>query len=180
MTRTSVGEFLIFYHYTEKRMLFFFRREVTFVEPNDEREKIKRLVLRVRETETPGRQGAAFCYAKAAYAAFREITALRDEGFSMAAIHKVMEIDGLLPENSSPHSFRRAFRRELARRDRAATATRNEHQDSDTGKQEAASGSAKPSEGAEAERERIRRQASATAKTGSGAIVKRADGGFDF
>lgn len=158
------------------------------MEPNDEREKIKRLALRVRETETPGRQGAAFCYSKAAYAAFREITALREEGFSMATIHKVMESDGLLPKNSSQYSFRRAFRRESARRERAAKAPRNEHPGNDTGKREAVTPAGKTAaaegekilDGAEAERERIKKMTSVTVKTANGTIVKHADGSFDF
>jgi DNA-binding transcriptional MerR regulator len=169
-------------------MLFFFWKEVAFVKPDDEREKIKRLALRVRETETPGRQGAAFCYSKAAYAAFSEITALREEGFSMATIHKVMESDGLLPKNSSPYSFRRAFRRESARRERAAKAPREEHPHSDTGKREAVTSATKPAAADEgkildeegAERERIRKMTSVTVKTANGTIVKHADGSFDF
>lgn len=90
------------------------------MEPDDEMEKIRNIVLSVRETETPGRHSEAFYYARAAYTAFREINALREEGFSMAAICKVMERDGLLPKDASRDSFRRAFRKELARRDRAS------------------------------------------------------------
>ena len=51
---------------------------------DEEKEKIKRLTQRVKETETPGRRRVASCYSRVAYAVFHEITALREEGFSMA------------------------------------------------------------------------------------------------
>ena len=86
----------------------------------DEEMKRISLVQRVRETETPGKYGAAFCYSKAVYAAFGEILALREEGFSMVAICKVMKSDGLLPKNANPYSFRRAFKREFTRREKTA------------------------------------------------------------
>ena len=70
------------------------------MDADEEQERIGNLVQRVREIETPGRYGAAYCYSKAVYAAFREISALRGEGFSMTAICKVMESDGLLPKSA--------------------------------------------------------------------------------
>ena len=90
------------------------------MDADEEKARISNLIHRVRETETPGRYGAAYCYSKVVYAAFREISALREEGFSMTAICKIMESDGLLPKNASPFSFRRAFKRELARREKTA------------------------------------------------------------
>ena len=94
------------------------------MEIDEEKGKIRHLAQRVRETETPGKHGAAYCYTRAAYAAFHEIVELREERFTLAAICKVMERDGLLPEHANPHSFRRAFKKELASREKAAKVQR--------------------------------------------------------
>jgi hypothetical protein len=169
-------------------VLFFFLKEVAIVEPDGEREKIRRIALRVRETETPGRRGAAFCYARAAYAAFREISELRGEGFSMAAICKVMENDGLLPKGASRHSFRRAFRKELARRGRAAKAERGEHPAANAaGKKEPRAPARKPAAADKpenpvsgAEDEKLKELTGNVVDTGTGVIRKLPNGSFDF
>jgi hypothetical protein len=157
---------------------------VSFVEANEEKEKIRRLVQRVKETETPGRHGAAFCYSRAVYAAFHEIAALREEKFSLAAICKVMESDGLLPERACPHSFRRAFRRELARRNKAAMTQRGDNQIGGVGRKE----SAAPPKEVEGrgknpdykESVNFRRQCGNDQILGSGVIKKLPDGSFVY
>ncbi len=70
----------------------------------EEAEKIKNLFQSIRELETPGRHAPSYCYSRVSYTAFREITALREEGFSMAAICRSLERDGLLPESAMRRS----------------------------------------------------------------------------
>jgi hypothetical protein len=73
----------------------------------------------IRETESPGRRGGEFPYARAVYACFSEIQGLMAEGFTLATICKFLEKKVALPASADTHSFCRAFRRELARRERA-------------------------------------------------------------
>jgi DNA-binding transcriptional MerR regulator len=65
----------------------------------------------LRETETPGRRGGEFIYARAVYAYFREIEELKAEGFTLATICRFLEKREILPAGSDPRSFCRAFRR---------------------------------------------------------------------
>ena len=78
------------------------------------------LLEEVRATEIPGKRGGEFLYAKAIYAYFNEIEKLKAEGFTFITICKSLERRGILPKNSDPHSFRRAYRREIIRRQRTA------------------------------------------------------------
>ena len=70
----------------------------------------------IRKTESPGRKGGAFPYAKTIYGYYAEIQELSDEGFSLATICSYFQKKGILPGDADVHSFRRAFRREVARR----------------------------------------------------------------
>ena len=72
----------------------------------------------IRVAETPGKRGGEFLYAQAIYAYFDEIEKLKAEGFTLATICKFLEKKEALPIGSNPYSFRRAFRREAARRKR--------------------------------------------------------------
>jgi DNA-binding transcriptional MerR regulator len=73
----------------------------------------------IRATEMPGKRGGEYLYAQAIFAYFNEIEKLKAEGFTMATICKFLEKKEVLPNNSDPYSFRRAFRREVVRRERA-------------------------------------------------------------
>jgi hypothetical protein len=83
----------------------------------------------IRETETPGKRGGEFVYAQAVYGCFDEIEKLKVEGFTLTTICKYLERKGLLPANSDPRSFCRAFRRrrEAARRRQTALKEGNVH-----------------------------------------------------
>jgi DNA-binding transcriptional MerR regulator len=83
-------------------------------------EELLNVLAGIRKTESPGRKGGEFPYARTVYACFEEIQKLRDEGFTMATIRSYLEGKGVLPAGTDPHSFCRAFRRETARRQRAA------------------------------------------------------------
>ena len=73
----------------------------------------------IRATETPGRRGGEFFYAQVIYGHFGEIEKLKAEGFTLTTICKFLEKKGALPSGSDLRSFRRAFRRETASRQRA-------------------------------------------------------------
>jgi hypothetical protein len=45
----------------------------------------------IRDSESPGRRGGGFHYARAIYAYFTEIQELKAEGFTMATICKFLE-----------------------------------------------------------------------------------------
>ena len=77
------------------------------------------LLEEIRTTETPGKRGGEFLYAQAVYSCFSDIEILKAEGFTLATICKYLEKREILPKNSDPHSFCRAFRREIKRRQRA-------------------------------------------------------------
>ena len=148
------------------------------MEADEEMEKIRCLVQRVRETKTPGRHGATYCYSRLVYVAFREIAALREERFSMAAICKVMESDGLLPERASLNSFRRAFRREVARRNKAANRV---NAPVDKANPAAVSpNKAAQNKMGETEKELNRKMSGRVVNTGLGKIIKNSDGSFDI
>ena len=70
----------------------------------------------IRATEMPGKRGGEFSYARAIYAYFDEIRKLKAEGFTLTTICNFLEKKGVLPTDSDPRSFRRAFRREAVRR----------------------------------------------------------------
>ena len=156
------------------------------METYEKMEKIGSLVQRVKESETPGRHGATYCYSRVVYAAFREIAELRDEKFSLAAICRVMESDGLLPERACPQSFRRAFRRELARRNKAAMKQRGDNSVSDPSKKESfALSRESTAEGrgknpTDKESGRFTRSAGKEPTSGSGGIKKLLDGSFEY
>jgi hypothetical protein len=82
-------------------------------------EKFSGILDDIRKTESPGRSGGEFPYARAVYAYFPEIQGLMEEGFTLATICKFLVKKGVLPAGADTHSFCRAFRREKARRERA-------------------------------------------------------------
>ena len=83
------------------------------------------LLEEIRLTETPGKRGGEFFYAQVVYAHFSEIEKLKTEGFTLATIYKFLEKKEVLPIDSDTHSFRRAFRREIARRQRVVLKEEN-------------------------------------------------------
>ena len=76
------------------------------------------LLEEIKETEIPGKGGGGFFYAQVVYGHFDAIEKLKVEGFTLTTICRFLEKKGALPPNADPHSFRRAFRREIARRQR--------------------------------------------------------------
>lgn len=78
------------------------------------------ILAEIRKTKSPGRRADASPYAQAIYEYYEEIQELAIEGFTMVTICKYFEGKGRLPNGADQHSFRRAFRRENARRERKA------------------------------------------------------------
>ena len=70
------------------------------------------------KNETPLKKKEGQIYSNTAKNFFSKIRALRNRGFSFIQIYKAFEKTGLLPEESNPYSFRQAFVREAAKRDR--------------------------------------------------------------
>jgi hypothetical protein len=83
------------------------------------------LLGEIRKTEAPGRRGCEFVYAQVIYGCFGEIEKLKAEGFTLTAICKYLERKEVLPADSDPRSFCRAFRREAARRKQTTLKERN-------------------------------------------------------
>lgn len=83
---------------------------------NEERLNI---LVDIREMESPGRRGCVSPYAQVIYGYYTEIQELLDDGFTMATVCSYFEKKGVLPDNADKHSFRRALRRETARRKKA-------------------------------------------------------------
>jgi hypothetical protein len=71
-------------------------------------------------------KGGAFVYAGAIYSYYDDIRELKADGFTFATICKFLEGKGMLPPDADRRSFCRAFRREAARRKRAAKAKKTE------------------------------------------------------
>ena len=88
-------------------------------EKGQQEEKRLDILADIRKTESPGRKNGAFLYAKAIYGYYVEIQELSDEGFTLATICSYFQKKGILPDEADVHSFRRAFRREVARRKKA-------------------------------------------------------------
>ena len=84
--------------------------------------KLPDIVGDIRKTESPGRKTDTFSYAKAIYTYYEEIEQLTAEKFTMTTICKYLEGKGALPNDADVHNFRRAFRRERARREKLAMA----------------------------------------------------------
>jgi hypothetical protein len=78
----------------------------------------------IRETELPGRRGGVSHYARTVYACFAEIQNLTAEGFTLSTICKFLERKGVLPQGADTRGFCRAYRREVARRERPVRSKR--------------------------------------------------------
>jgi len=160
------------------------------METEEETEKIRRLAQCVRKTETPGIRRSAHCYSRAVYSAFSEIAVLREEGFSLTAIYKVMKAEGLLPEHARLNSFQKAFKKELARRSKMTKTQGTNNPSGGTNKKiptevspvisERKKPEAKVAGREETGAERIKRMTSNTVHIGTGTIIKHADGSFDY
>ena len=87
----------------------------------------------IKATEIPGNSGGEFFYAQAIYSYFSDIEKLKAEGFTLTTICKYLEKKGVLPTNSTPRSFRRAFRREVERRKQVIAKEKNIHDTSTKG-----------------------------------------------
>ena len=98
----------------------------------DEEKSDKRLdiLTEIRETEMPGRGGAASPYAQIIYEYYAEIEELVGEGFAMVAICRYFQKKGVLASDADVHSFRRAFRRENLRRKRAGKSNESKRKSS--------------------------------------------------
>jgi hypothetical protein len=82
-------------------------------------EAVTRLIDEENAIASPG----ADSYSRTVFLAFDKIRALRERRVSFARICGSFEISGMLPENASPHSFRQAYAREMARRNKAGNET---------------------------------------------------------
>jgi hypothetical protein len=96
-------------------------------------ERLQSILEDVRETEAKGRKGGMFAYAAAIYRYFDDIRELTSDGYTFATVCKFLEGKNILPADSDPRSFCRAFNREASRRKRAAKSKKAEGTH-DTGK----------------------------------------------
>lgn len=152
-------------------------------------EGIKRVIQKLRD-EVPLRKCDAMIYAARAREYCQEIQRMRNDGFSYLQICRAFEEERLLPENSKADSFRQACRRAFIKQGKRKdlAVARKEAPAPVTGK--ASEGPPKKGEAsheastqtAEA-LERERRKKLGLDKpifTGTGTIIKHADGSFDF
>lgn len=142
--------------------------------------KVADILAEIRNVASPGRSGKAYPYAQTIYACFSEIEKLIDAGFTMATICKYLEGEGVLPNGADIHSFRRAFRREVARRSRQSTRSGIKEKNDTSKKVHSNEGvrdmSALKSPLA-SEREMSR--SGRVVKTGMTKILKKSDGSFE-
>jgi hypothetical protein len=153
------------------------------------------IVDEVLKTERPGRSGAKYIFAGTVYRYFNEIQFLLAGRFTLVTICKVLERRGDLPENCDPCSFRKAYRRELSRRESAAKfqdgVKRGQKENADDAKSgktieplqrpsESAPLDTRESSDEEYEKERIKELTSILVDTGTGVIRKFSNGSFEF
>jgi hypothetical protein len=126
-------------------------------------------------------------YARTVYLAFEEIGRLLEMRVRLTEICESFESSGLLPENANAHSFRDAYRREKARRDKtrarpAKPLLRADKPGADAEAQPAGSleGAEQKSSDADEEKERLKNIIGTVVDTGNGVIRKLPNGTFDF
>ena len=152
-------------------------------------EGIERVIQKLRN-EVPLRKCDAMIYAARAREYCKEIQRMRNDGFSYLQICRAFEEERLLPENSNVDSFRQACRRAFIKQ--------GKHKDLAVAKKEAPEPvTGKAPEGPPKKEEARREVATQTAEalererrkklgldkpiyTGTGRIIKHADGSFDF
>ena len=88
------------------------------MEPQDRKSSLKSAIDRLLAEEDAAGSTDMYCYAKTVVTSFEEIQSLRTKGMRFDKICKLFETTGFLPENANVHSFRQAFLRESARRNR--------------------------------------------------------------
>ena len=84
----------------------------------DDLELANERIEEILQHEKPLRRKGGYVYSIAARNFFNKIKVLRNRGFSFIQICGAFEKTGLLTEESNPYSFRQAFLRESAKRDR--------------------------------------------------------------
>jgi hypothetical protein len=118
----------------------------------------------IDEENTIGSSGAD-SYSRTVFLFFEKIRSLRERRVSFARICRSFEISGMLPENANPHSFRQAYARERARRNK-------------TGNESAKKTQAPPVNPAGPDRTRMPDDTPVKAKPGR--VIKNADGSFEY
>jgi hypothetical protein len=86
-------------------------------------EATEEAVTRLIDEENATGDPKADSYSRTVFLAFEKIRALRERRISLARICRSFEISGMLPENANPHSFRQAYAREMARRNKSGNET---------------------------------------------------------
>lgn len=135
-------------------------------------ENIERVIEKLRE-KVPRRKCAANQFAAKVREHYLEIRDMRKEGYSYLQILSAFEEEKLLPEDSKVNSFKQAFRREFIRRERVNIRTGLPVGISAAPKIKEPE---KPAPIAPA----YKTDTGRVVHTGTGTIVKRPDGGFDF
>jgi hypothetical protein len=128
-------------------------------------EAVTRLIDEENAIGSPG----ADSYSRTVFLAFEKIRALRERRVSFARICRSFEISGMLPENASPHSFRQAYAREMARRNKTGNDTAKKTPGLSTNP-------IRPDSVPDAGKE----SAQKPAKTKPGRVIKNADGSFEY
>jgi hypothetical protein len=154
------------------------------------KEALEEAVNRLLEEESAVDSTDPYRYAKTVFWAFDEIRFLLEKGVKFVRICKAFEISGMLPENSSAHSFRQAFHRERKRRVKNGFADKkmDAEKTASVFKASPKAEPVKPNFGTprtsltekEKEKERVKALAGSAEETALGKITKHSDGSFDF
>jgi hypothetical protein len=128
-------------------------------------EAAEEAVTRLIDEENAIASPRADSYSRTVFLAFDKIRALRERRVSFARICGSFEISGMLPENANPHSFRQAYAREMARRNKT---------DNETAKKAPVPpvNPIRP--------DRARKPDDTPAKAKPGRVIKNADGSFEY
>jgi hypothetical protein len=124
-------------------------------------EAVARLIDEENAIGSPGSDS----YSRTVFLFFEKIRSLRERRISFARICRSFEISGMLPENANPHSFRQAYARERARRNK-------------TGNEASKKTPVPPVNITGPDRTRMPDDAPTKAKPGR--IIKNADGSFEY
>jgi hypothetical protein len=166
------------------------------------REAIEEAVQRLTEEDEFLDSAVPYLYARTVRAAFEQIRSFREKGVSFIRICRSFALSGLLPKNASPHSFRSAYYREAARREKLGLDAQADSKPAADGATKTAS--AKPvlkttmtprntaadgangaagTRAAETEEEkaaRIKELSGTVVETPGGSVLKLSNGSFDF
>ena len=136
-------------------------------------EAAEEAVARLMDEENAIGSPGSDSYSRTVFLAFEKIRSLRERRISFARICRSFEISGMLPENANPHSFRQAYARERARRNKSG---------GDTAKKTPAAlmRPAMPDSAQDMGKDNARKLTGTAAKAKFGNVTKNTDGSFEY